>query len=110
MRSRQSAINSPRAPPATPDAAVTAKRFTTWPNEMPPNNAHSDTSPILAARIIKMFKRPATSLPSTISRSLRSVIMSSVNVRRSFSYETAAAVNKRRKEEHQVNWSIANMT
>ena len=110
VRSRHSAISRPSAPPATPDAAVTAKRFTTCPNEIPPKKAHSDTSPMLAARIIKIFKSPATSLPSTISRSLRSVISSSVNVRRSFSYEIAAAVNSGAKNSIRVNWSMANIT
>ena len=55
-----------------------------------------------------MFSRPATSLPTTISRSLKSVIISSVNVRRSFSYDTAAAVNNGAKKSMRVNWSIAN--
>ena len=70
---------------------------------MPPKKAHSDTSPMLAARIIKMFKRPATSLPITISRSLKSVIKRSVKVRRSFSYEIAAAVNSGAKKSMSVN-------
>jgi len=46
-------------------------------------------------------------LPSTISRSLRSVINKSVKVRRSFSYETVAAVNSGAKNNINVNWSIA---
>ncbi len=108
MRSRQSAIKSPSAPPATPDAAVTANRFSTCPNEIPPKNAQIDKKPTLAARIVKMFSSPATSLPSTISRSLRSVMSKSVKVRRSFSYETAAAVNSGAKKSISVNWSIAN--
>ena len=36
VRSRQRAISNPIAPPATPDAAVTANRLATCPNEMPP--------------------------------------------------------------------------
>ena len=55
-----------------------------------------------------MLSSPATSLPSTISRSLKSVMSKRDNVRRSFSYETAAAVNKGAKNSMRVNWSIAN--
>ena len=85
VRSRQSATKSPIAPPATPDAAVTAKRFSTCPKEIPPKSAHSDNSPITAPSIVRMCNSPATSLPTTISTSESAVIKSSVNVRRSFS-------------------------
>ena len=50
VRSRQSATTSPIAPPATPDDAVTAKRVTTWPNEIPPKSMQSASSPAPAAR------------------------------------------------------------
>ena len=67
VRSRQRAISNPIAPPATPEAAVTANRLATCPNEMPPKRAQSESRPTLAPRMIRMFSRPATSLPTTIS-------------------------------------------
>ena len=107
VRSRQSAISSPIAPPAIPEDAVTRNRLLTCANEIPPNRVQIISSPTLAPRIVSTLISPATSFPSTISRSLRSVMSSSVKVRRSFSYEMAAAVKIGAKKSISVNWSMA---
>ena len=93
--------SSPIAPPATPEAAVTANRLATWPNEMPPSRAQSDSSPTLAPRMIRMFRRPATSLPRTISRSLRSVIEQQVERAAILLVGDRGRREQRGEEEHQ---------
>ena len=109
VRSRQRATRSPIAPPATPDEAVTANRVSTCPNEIPPRSMQSAMSPVPAPSMARIFIRPASNFPSTISRSLRSVIRSMTKVRRSFSWATDAAVKIGAKNRIRVNWRTANI-
>lgn len=89
---------------------MTTNRLSTCPGEIPPSNPQSDSTGIPAASTVRICVKLAVSFPSTISRSLRSVIMRSTKVRRSFSCATAVAALRGAKKSMSVSWSIAKMT
>ena len=93
---------SPIAPPATPEEAVTANSVSDLAERDAAEAAcRCDSIPAPAASAARMFIRPASSFPSTISRSLRSVISSRMKVRRSFSWAIEAAVKSGAKKSDQ---------